>query len=393
MKNLIKGSAVFKQVAEDFIVEEIADDEKLCAISSSMAAFDNPIVDLSKLDVEDRRDFISFELEKINIDHFSLISILCKELGKSPHEIGYAGTKDKLAWTCQKFSVFNPNMDKIKNFKYKGIILKNFRWIKHKIKVGDLKGNRFRVVLRDVDEEAVKILSRVRNTKFIPNFFGTQRFGSLRNDNFQIGRLILKKKYKEAIFAYLLGFGKDESKEVKEAKKRLKEEKNLVKAKAYFPETLRVEHRIIDYLLQNKDDYVGALGCIGEKIVLLMCQSVQSRLYNEMLERLIEKGAIGEEDSLIIPGYDLENAHGKYKRIQEDVLKENDIYIDDFRNLEIPFLSLATSKRKAFFKVRDVVIDVEEDEQLKLARKIVLQFRFDSGSYATTFLEYFFDLR
>ncbi|MEI6850135.1 MAG: tRNA pseudouridine(13) synthase TruD, partial [archaeon] len=82
-----------------------------------------------------------------------------------------------------------------------------------------------------------------------------------------------------------------------------------------------------------------------------------------------------------------------YKRIQEDVLKENDIYIDDFRNLEIPFLSLATSKRKAFFKVRDVVIDVEEDEQLKLARKIVLQFRFDSGSYATTFLEYFFDLR
>jgi tRNA pseudouridine13 synthase len=393
MKSLNKGSVVFKHKAEDFIVEEINEDGKLSQISDSIGAFENAKIDFGNVDVNDRRDFIMFDIEKLNIDHFSLISILCKELNKQPHEIGYAGTKDKLAWTCQRISIFNPDMEKIRNFSYKGIILKNFRWGKHKIKIGDLKGNRFRVVLRDADNAAIKILNRVRNTEFIPNFFGTQRFGSLRKDNFQIGKLILKKKYKEAVFAYLTGFGSEESKEVKEAKKKLKLEKDIYSAKEYFPKELQVEHRMIEYLSKDKDDYLGALTFIGEKIVLLMCQSVQSRLFNDLLEKLIDRGAVSEEDSLNIPGYDLNNAHGKFKRVTEELLEENNLEIEDFKNKDIPFLSLTTLKRKAFFKVKDVIIDVENDDIFNLSKKIKLQFTFDSGSYATTFLEYFFDMR
>lgn len=388
-----KGSVVFKYRAEDFIVEEINEDGKISEISKSISDFENAKVNFGNLDVNDRRDFIMFDLEKINIDHFSVISILCKELKKYPNEIGYAGAKDKTAWTCQRMSVFNPDMEKIRNFSYNGIILKKFRWGKHKIKIGDLKGNKFKVILRDMDKDAIKVLNRVRNTEHIPNLFGIQRFGSLRKNNFQIGKLILKKKYREAVFTYLAGYGSEESKEIKEAKKRLKNEKDLISAKEYFPKELYTECRIIEHLAKNKDDFIGALEIIGEKIVLIMCQSVQSRLFNDILERLIDRGFISNEDSLVIPGYDLNDAHGKFKRITEEVLVENELELEDFKNKDIPFLSLTTLKRKAFFKVRDVHIDVEDDEIFNPGKKIKIQFTFDSGSYATTFLEYFFNLR
>ena len=231
MNELNKGSVVFKHKPEDFIVEEIAEDGRVSEVSSDMNAFEGAKVDFGSLDVNDRRDFLYCDVEKRGIDHFSMLGILGNELHNYPHEIGYAGTKDKAAWTCQRISIFNADIERIRNFSYPGIILKNFRWGKHKIKTGDLKGNRFRIVLRDVDKDAIKILSRVRNSEYLPNLFGGQRFGSLRKENVMIGRLILKGRYQEAVFAYLTAFGEGESDEVKSAKKKLKSEKKLMKAK------------------------------------------------------------------------------------------------------------------------------------------------------------------
>ncbi len=387
-----KGRAVFKHGPEDFIVEEVQLDGKISEISSLMSAFENAVVDFGNLNVNDRRDFIMFDLEKINIDHLSAMSELSEKIKKHPHEIGYGGSKDKVAWTCQRISVFNPDMEKIKVFSHPGIILKNFRWGKHKIKIGDLKGNRFRVTLRNLDGAALKVLSRIRNTEYIPNLFGMQRFGSVRNNNFQIGKLILKGKYKEAIFAYLTGYGDKEGKEVRDAKRKLKEEKNIISAKGYFPKELHMEHRIIEYLGNNKNYFLGAIGMIGEKVLLIMCQSVQSRIFNEIIERAMERGVASNTDSLVIPGYDVGNSKNKFAEIEEEILKENDLTWEDFRNSDIPFLSLKGAERKAFLRVRDLEIVTEEDEIFGPAKKIVMSFVLDSGSYATTFLEYFFEL-
>lgn len=393
MKQFDKGSAVFKHRPEDFIVEEITSEGSLCEKSDNIDELKNSKVDFGKLDVNDRRAFLMCNLEKVNLDHFNTLSIICKELGKGQHEIGFAGNKDKLAWTCQRISLYNPNIERLSKFSYEGIRLKDFRWGKHKIRIGDLKGNRFSITLRDVDKDAVKILNRVRNTEHIPNFFGVQRFGSVRKDNFNIGRLIIQKMYKEAVFAYLIGYGQKESKEVKLAKKRLKEEKSLVKAKDYFPKELHSEIRMLEYLYANKEDWTGALGLIGENTLLIMCQSVQSRLFNEVLEKAIDHNAIDTDESLQILGYNSKLSDGKLGRIEQETLKENDICIADFMNEEFPFLTLFSTKRKAFFSAKDMNIEIEDDEIFKPAKKIKLQFTLGHGSYATSFLEYFFDLR
>jgi len=253
MAELNKGSVVFKHRPEDFIVEEMWGSE-VCKLSDSSADLENAIVDFGRLDVEDRRDFLTCEVEKMNIDHFTLMSVLAKELRNFPHELSYAGTKDKIAWTCQKISIFNAKIERIRNFSFPGIKLKNFKWAKHKIKIGDLTSNKFRVVLRDVDSDAIKILNKVRNSEYIPNLFGSQRFGSLRQENVRIGILILKGKFQEAVFEYLIAYGKDEDEEVRKAKRKLKTDKNMLLAREYFPKNLRIECNILNYLyfLLNK---------------------------------------------------------------------------------------------------------------------------------------------
>jgi len=386
-----KAAIKFKNSPEDFIVEEIGR-SWICKVSESKEVFENSKVDFGKLDINDRRTFITCDLEKYNIDHFSAFEILGKALNKGQHELGYAGTKDKSAWSCQRISIFNPNMELIKIFSHSGIVLKNFKWAKHKINVGDLKGNSFNIILRDAGKEAIKILPKVRHLQLLPNSFGPQRFGSLRKDNFNIGRLIFKKRFEEAIWTFLTGFGENEDDEVKKAKKRLKSEKNIVEAAKYFPEKLRLEHQLLNHLSKFPKDWIGALGMIDEKTLLIIAQSVQSRIFNEILQRVVDKKIDVRNNELILPGYSTQFSEGKLGKIEAEILNEYDLEIKDFNIQEIPFLKFKGSMRKSFSKIEGIDVRVEEDELFQGSKKIILSFILDSGTYATTFLEQFFIL-
>jgi tRNA pseudouridine13 synthase len=395
MVNITKGSVVFKHTPKDFIVEELWDNYT-CKVSEDISALSNYKINLDNLDAQGERDFLSCEMEKLNIDHFTAMSILSTELKNQAHELGFAGTKDKLAWTCQKISIFNPKADKILSFSHPNVFIKNFKWIRHKIKVGDLIGNKFKITLRDVDSDAIKVLSRVRNTEFIPNFFGTQRFGSLRGDNVKIGKLILQKRFKDAVLALLSGFGDKEDDEVKRAKIKFRAEKDIVKAKEYFPNNLLMEHTIIEHLSKSdsKEDWTGALNTLDKKILLIMCQAVQSHLFNEILMRAIEEGLDLYNSVIPLPGFDSKfPPAGNLGRIEQEVLKANSLDLRDFNVKAIPTLSLSSSPRKAFFKVRDLKAETQDDELFPHSKKIILSFVLDSGVYATTLLENFFILR
>ncbi len=387
-----KAIVKFKYTPEDFIVEEIGKDG-ICDISKSKDAFNEFKVDFGKLDTGDKRIFLSCELEKFDIDHISAIGILCKNLRMSAHEIGYAGTKDKRAWTCQRITFYNPDIELVMNFSHPGIVLKNFKWAKHKLQIGNLEGNRFRVVLRDTGKDAGKSIEKMRRARLVPNAFGQQRFGSLRKDNFAIGKFIYKKRYEQAVFALLSGFGEEENDEVKKAKKRLKLEKNILEAKKYFPENLVMECKILNYLLQFPRDWIGALKILDEKTLLLICQSVQSRIFNDILERVSDGNLDSSNLEIMLPGTMSKFSEGKLGRIENEVMQDHDLRFEDFSVPQIPFLAQKGSKRKAFSEVKNLDVRIEEDELFPLSKKIILSFILDSGSYATTFLEGFFVMK
>ncbi len=350
-----KIHAKLKQKPEDFIVEEIGEDWS-CKVDAFTNGYEKKVIDISKIDLENKRDFLWCEMEKINTDHFSAMQEIAKQLKKPVRDIGYAGSKDKKAWTSQRISIFKPSIELLGKFQSSSVFLKNFKWNKRKIKIGYLNGNKFKIILRDVDPKKARNLNRLRNIKQFPNFFGVQRFG-INGRNFEIGKLIFKRDFQKAVKIF-----------IDEGNSYLK-----------------------DYLEKNPEDFLKGLLRIDRKTLLMIAQSVQSKIYNEILERAIEEKIDFSEQKVMLAGYRINFSQGRLGEIEKEVLEDFGLSLEDFDLKEISFLRLKGTYRRAFSDVRDLKADVEDDEMFSGSKKIILEFGLDSGVYATTLLESFFD--
>jgi len=103
-------------------------------------------------------------------------------LGGVPlHEVGFAGLKDRQAITLQWFSV--PVLTGTADF-WSGVHTDEFKVLgvernARKLKRGALKGNRFRIRLRNVawSSAALDLKLTALQRHGVPNYFGPQRFG------------------------------------------------------------------------------------------------------------------------------------------------------------------------------------------------------------------------
>lgn len=387
MKDIDAVFAKLKYKVSDFIVEEIGENWET-KISEKSNFGTTP--DFKNLNSQ--QDFLWCEMEKFDIDHFNAIKDISTSLSKNINDIGYAGVKDKSAWTSQRISIFHPDIEKIKTFNHQKIFLKNFKWNKRKIKMGYLKSNHFIITLRDIDKkDAMKIVKHIKKIKWFPNYFGPQRFG-LRKNNVKVGKLILKRRFKEAVWAILTDVGEEQD-EVNVARLRLQKEKDFLKALEYFPHYLRLEKEILYYLSRRTDDFVGVIRRVGRKNMLMFVNSVQSKIFNEILEKALEEGIDFTKDgqkSCILAGYKTRFFDGRLGEIEQSVLSEHGIELKDFDVKEVSFLRIKGLFRKAVTEVEKIKVDIFDDEEFSGCKKIVLDFILPSGVYATTFLENFF---
>lgn len=76
-----------------------------------------------------------------------------------------------------------------------------YRFAANGLTLGDLKGNHFTIVLRDVkganEGELEEALQSLKNNGYL-NYFGMQRFGTSSVLTHTIGCAIMKKKFEEA---------------------------------------------------------------------------------------------------------------------------------------------------------------------------------------------------
>ena len=127
---------------------------------------------------------------------------LAKLFDLDPSEVGKAGLKDRYAITSQTFSIVfdgvQPEpMDVVKIIEQNIPIKVN--WAKYhtnKLRAGHLKGNLFKIIITDPDENALKnatsIAEKIHKFGF-PNYYGVQRTGE-RGENILQGWLILKNR-------------------------------------------------------------------------------------------------------------------------------------------------------------------------------------------------------
>jgi len=146
-----------KAIPEDFVVEEIPSYEP-----------------------SGEGDHLFLWVEKRGVAAEELTRHIAKSLDISTGDVGVAGMKDRHAITRQFVSVPNAVADRVNAVNASDVQVLSVRRHTQKLRTGHLRGNRFRVLVRDVPPNAEQLAAPVLDAMRrhgMPNFFGEQRFG------------------------------------------------------------------------------------------------------------------------------------------------------------------------------------------------------------------------
>ncbi len=139
------------------------------------------IVDEVPLDIFiNKGNFFILKIKKVYTSTWELIQHISQKLNIEENQIGYAGLKDKNATTTQYISIPANKSREYEKLNNKNIkVLDTFLHNK-KLKIGDLKGNKFKITLKDINPENLPLIyqtiSQIQKHG-MPNYFGYQRFG------------------------------------------------------------------------------------------------------------------------------------------------------------------------------------------------------------------------
>src|SRR5262249_34085445 len=125
-------------------------------------------------------DYLYLWVEKRDLGAEYFARQVARRLGLSPGDVGTAGLKDRRAVTRQLVSVPARVEARLPQLDGDGVRLLRVGRHGNKLKPGHLRGNRFRVLVRDSDPAAGErlgpLLGRLREFG-LPNYYGSQRFG------------------------------------------------------------------------------------------------------------------------------------------------------------------------------------------------------------------------
>lgn len=249
-------------------------------------------------------DFTWLVMEKRKVDTITAVRAVEKFFGLQRGSVGIAGLKDTAAVTYQFISVpveLDPERVSEFNLRHKRVKLHCPMKRPFRLRPGLLLGNRFEVIVRDVrDMDAVaEAVSSLKSVGGVPNYYGYQRFGSLRPITHIVGKHILLGDYKAAVEELLLTIFEKESEQAKRARRYLAETRDFRGTLEMFPKNMHNERAVLAYLADHPDDYIGALRSLSTYIRKLFIGAYQAYLFNRLLSKRIE-----EEISFVyaIPG-------------------------------------------------------------------------------------------
>jgi tRNA pseudouridine13 synthase len=137
------------------------------------------------------------EVEKTGANTAFVAQQLAQAAGVRDVDVGHAGLKDRHAIARQWFSIHLPKGDApdLTRLRHPEFMVLSQGRHARKLRPGDLRGNRFRIVLRDVsgDRDAIEANLQAVASRGAPNYFGAQRFGH-GGGNVERGRAMLARE-------------------------------------------------------------------------------------------------------------------------------------------------------------------------------------------------------
>ncbi|MBU1178448.1 tRNA pseudouridine(13) synthase TruD [Patescibacteria group bacterium] len=363
---------------QDFIVEEIHSDGEISPIEPSEP------VDLP--DPPEQKFTLWADMIKVGVPTQQAVRRLAEALKINEQQIGYAGLKDAAALTSQQITLSRTLVKDVVDKKVPSVHLTRFAYGKGAIQPGDLQGNRFTIYIRTdqeySEEKLARQLEQLEQEGFL-NYYQTQRFGGIRLHAHVVGCLIFQGQYEDAVKYFLTAPGSFDIPLIKKIRaEAAKHYGQWDKMKEYFnrlPYIFKEEIRLVEYLVQSPQDFVGALIHVQDQTKMWI-YAYDSFVFNRYLSRAAKDGKElpAELPSLLSP-------------IPED----NDIYFPwlkeentvQFRNNLRPFKFIRLKRRMVATKIYPQVGDYKV-----LPTGVLISFDLPKAAYATTFLTHIFQL-
>ena len=381
----IKGiGGEYKASYKDFIVKEITQDGNTLEMREDSES--PPFLEGAK------DKYTTFNIVKINKDTFEAIRNISNVLEIPSNSIHYSGLKDKCSISVQRASIKGNVIEKLRRLKLNDIYIRNVTPSKKSIKLGSHFGNNFTIIIRNItaeknlQERISSILDEI-NLKGFPNYYGLQRFGSLRPNSHKIGKFILEQNHKEAFNEFITAIYSTESIKAQLIRKDLAVTGDLKKALEEFPQSLRYERRMIQSLIEKPNNYKATINTLPPGLKTLLISSFQSWIFNKMISKRKEKGISlfkpHEGDRIVI----FDDELGNMTKITYLYGGLYDKYLDEafelYRAAIIAPLIGYNTDLEDFPFMKDIYQDVASEEGIKLDfvnNEILKKYEF-KGSY------------
>jgi len=148
---------------------------------------------------------LGFEVEKRGLSSDQALGRIARALGREPREIGYAGRKDSRGVTRQFLSIEHAQQAEVAALSIAGLTVLGTGRRARKLRVGELAGNRFDLLLRQFPKQRYADLQRALDQlvrEGLPNYYGPQRFGAGGNTA-DLGRLLARGQWMKYLRAYV----------------------------------------------------------------------------------------------------------------------------------------------------------------------------------------------
>ncbi|KAI9907539.1 hypothetical protein PsorP6_016537 [Peronosclerospora sorghi] len=242
-----------------------------------------------------RPDYLQFVLYKRNLETNSVMMQLAKAMHMNVSSFTYAGTKDKRGITTQLCTVYRGSkekLEKVNRAEYEldtcNFLVGNATFVPERINLGDLRGNRFSITIRDLPEETVVSDEQLHGAiqswseyGFI-NYFGLQRFGTKSIATHEIGRAILQRNYKRVVDMILAPQEGDATK-IREIRQTFQKNLDTDSALKALPPYLIAERAVLHGLRTHGiTASAAAIQCIPRHLRMMYTHAYQSYVWNSM---------------------------------------------------------------------------------------------------------------
>ncbi|KAF3926127.1 hypothetical protein ABW21_db0200143 [Orbilia brochopaga] len=266
--------------------------------------------------------YLHFNLYKENKDTMECLNLLGRWLKVPTPSFSFAGTKDRRAVTVQRVSIRRTKTERLAtlNPKLKGFKIGDFEYENYPLELGDLKGNEFKITLRDcvfpegadVNQIIDQAILGLREKGFI-NYYGMQRFGTFAVGNNEVGISFLLGDWRKAVYQ-IMAYDEEALETAPWEEKRRGQACKLwfedptssdmaKEALKIMPLKFIAEQAILKWLSQSGEgqNYLAALQKIPRNLRLMYVHAYQSYVWNSVAsERLKRYGASIRSGDLIV---------------------------------------------------------------------------------------------